>query len=309
MRFIIKYKIWYFAFSLLVIIPGIISLLLWKLDLSIDFTGGSVIAYDFQQPLDSKTYVDVRNSFAEAKMPIYNLTQTAPNELTVQTIPLNNIQNNLVMGKLLSQFGPYIKQGSFESVGPIIGSEITTNAFKAIVAAAILIVLYIALSFRKVPRPASSWKFGICAIVALIHDVLVLVGLFSLFGHFFQIQIDSLFVTAVLTVIGFSVHDTIVVFDRIRENLIKGGSGQNFATVVNDSIVQTLSRSVNTSLTAILVLATLLFFGGESIKWFVVALLIGIISGTYSSIFNAAPLLVLWQEWDDKKRTNKKVLQ
>ncbi len=306
MRNIIKHKIWYFIFSLLIIVPGIVSLILWKLDLGIDFTGGSVVAYDFQQPVNSSTYSDVRKSFSEAKMPIYSLQQTAPNELTVQTIPLDNIQNTQLMRKLLLQFGPYIKQGSFETIGPIIGSEITTNAFKAIIAASILIVLYIALSFRKVPRPARSWRFGICAIIALIHDVLVLVGLFSIFGHFFQIQVDSLFVTAVLTVIGFSVHDTIVVFDRIRENLIKGGSGQKFANVVNDSIVQTFSRSLNTSLTAILVLATLLFFGGDSIRWFVVALLIGIISGTYSSIFNAAPLLVLWQEWDDKRRANKK---
>ncbi len=302
MRNIIKHKIWYFVFSLLIIIPGIISLLVWKLDLGIDFTGGSVIAYDFQQPVNNQTISDVKKSFAQAEMPIYSLQTTAPNEVTVQTNPLDNVQNTHLMSKLLLQFGPYIKQGSFETIGPVIGSEITTNAFKSIIVASILIVLYIALSFRKVPRPARSWRFGLCAIIALIHDVLVLVGLFSIFGHFFQVQIDSLFVTAVLTVIGFSVHDTIVVFDRIRENLIKGGSGQKFATVVNDSIVQTLSRSLNTSLTAILVLATLLFFGGESVRWFVVALLIGIISGTYSSIFNAAPLLVLWQEIDDRRK-------
>ena len=156
-------------------------------------------------------------------------------------------------------------------------------------------VLFIAYSFRKVPRAASGWRFGVCAIIAFVHDVLVGVGIFSLLGHFAHIEIDSLFVTAILTVIGFSVHDTIVVFDRIRENL-RRQIGVSFGQVVNDSILQTLVRSLNTSLTAILVLFTLLIFGGESVKWFIVALLIGILSGTYSSIFNAAPMLVAWDE-------------
>jgi preprotein translocase subunit SecF len=156
-----------------------------------------------------------------------------------------------------------------------------------------------------VPKPTSSFRFGVCAIIALIHDVLVLLGLFSIFGHFLGVEIDSLFVTAALTVIGFSVHDTIVVFDRIRENLKRVG-GENFSEVVNNSILQTLDRSLNTSLTVVLVLIALLLFGGDSIKWFVVALLIGIISGTYSSIFNASPLLVVWQDLIQKRRSLKK---
>jgi preprotein translocase subunit SecF len=168
-----------------------------------------------------------------------------------------------------------------------------------------LILLYIAISFRKVPKPTTSWRFAVATIVALLHDVLLLVGIFSLLGHFLNVEVDSLFITAVLTVIGFSVHDTIVVFDRIKENLQKVG-GSSFAQVVNDSILQTFVRSLNTSLTAILVLLALLLFGGESIRWFVVALLIGIISGTYSSIFNAAPMLVLWDEWDKKRKLKSK---
>ena len=166
--------------------------------------------------------------------------------------------------------------------------------------ASILIVLYITWSFRRIPKPTSSLRFGVCAIIALIHDVLVLLGIFSILGHFFGVEVDSLFVTAVLTVIGFSVHDTIVVFDRIRENLKRVG-GQDFAGVVNDSILQTLDRSLNTSLTVILVLVAMLIFGGESIRWFVAALLIGVTSGTYSSIFNAAPLLVVWQDLIKKR--------
>jgi preprotein translocase subunit SecF len=193
------------------------------------------------------------------------------------------------------------KEENFATIGPTIGSETTRNALLGILVASILIVLYISWSFREVPKPASSWRFGICAVIALLHDALVLLGIFSLLGHFFNVEVDSLFVTAVLTVIGFSVHDTIVVFDRIRENLKKQGA-VDFPAVVNSSILQTMTRSLNTSLTVILVLFALLLFGGESTRWFIAALLIGIISGTYSSIFNAAPLLVLWQEMVDKRK-------
>ncbi|KKQ07503.1 MAG: Protein translocase subunit SecF [Candidatus Daviesbacteria bacterium GW2011_GWB1_36_5] len=158
-----------------------------------------------------------------------------------------------------------------------------------------MIVLYITYSFRNIPKPTSSFRFGIAAIAALIHDVLVVVGIFAILGHFFNVEIDVLFVTALLTIIGFSVHDTIVVFDRIRENLPKNLS-KKFEAVADISITQTLARSLNTSLTVVFVLIALLLFGGESIRWFVVALLIGIISGTYSSIFNATALLTFWEE-------------
>jgi len=190
---------------------------------------------------------------------------------------------------------------SSETVGPVIGAETTQKAVGAVGAASLAIILYIAYAFREIPKPYSPWKFGICAVVALIHDVLVVVGMFSLLGHFYNVEIDSLFVTALLTIIGFSVHDTIVVFDRIRENLSKtalpaGRQAANyFEEVVNESILQTLARSLSTSLTVVFTLLALILFGGESIMWFVAALLIGIISGTYSSIFNAAPLLVVWE--------------
>jgi preprotein translocase subunit SecF len=157
------------------------------------------------------------------------------------------------------------------------------------------IVLYIAFAFRNTPPPVSPWGFGLMAIVALLHDALFLLGLFSLLGHFFEIEIDALFVTAILTVIGFSVHDTIVVFDRIRENLRRERG--DFETIVNHSILETIARSVNTSLTVLLTLLALFLFGGHSIKMFVLALLIGIASGTYSSIFTASPLLVTWHNW------------
>ena len=145
------------------------------------------------------------------------------------------------------------------------------------------------------PKPQSSFRFGIAAVVAMLHDVLVIVGAFAIFGHFLNVEVDTLFVTALLTIIGFSVHDTIVVFDRIRENLLKN-IGKKFIDVANISVIQTLARSLNTSLTVVFVLTSLLLFGGETIRWFVAALLIGVISGTYSSIFNATALLVWWEE-------------
>jgi len=163
------------------------------------------------------------------------------------------------------------------------------------------IIIYIAWSFKKIPPPYSPWKFGISAVLALIHDAFVVLGIFSLFGHFYHVEIDSLFVTAILTVIGFSVHDTIVVFDRIRENLPKMPKS-SFEEIVDFSLTETLVRSLNTSLTVTLTLTSLLLFGGEPIRWFVVALLIGVVSGTYSSIFNAAPLLVVWEKNREPKR-------
>jgi preprotein translocase subunit SecF len=291
---------WYFAFSLLIIIPGVISLLLWGLNLSIDFTGGSTTVLLYPQTVTTQNVTTVRKSLSSQKIELVSL-QPSGKQINLETKPMTSQQDDTLLKDVQKEI-PQVKQDQFETIGPVIGQEITSNAFKAIVVASVLIVLYIAFAFRGVRKPMSSWRFGVCAIIALLHDALVVLGIFSLLGHFAGIQVDSLFVTAVLTVIGFSVHDTIVVFDRIRENL-KRNISASFPQVVNDSILQTLVRSLNTSLTALLVLLTLLIFGGASIKWFVVAMLIGIASGTYSSIFNASQLLVVWQEWVDKRKS------
>jgi len=296
---IIGKKYWYFLLSLIIIIPGIISLILWGINLSIDFTGGSKITLAFNQKVERQVVDKINSTLKEQNLKVYSV-ETSNNLAIIRTQEINSTQDNNFISAVEKQFKG-TKQVEIETVGPTIGSETTTNAIKAIVIASLLIVLYITWSFRAVPKPASSFRFGVCAIIALIHDVLVLIGLFSILGHFFNVEIDSLFVTATLTVIGFSVHDTIVVFDRIRENLKRIG-GNDFSLVVNESILQTLDRSLNTSMTVILVLIALLLFGGESIRWFVVALLIGVISGTYSSIFNASPLLVVWQEIASKRK-------
>ncbi len=289
----------YFLISFLVIIPGIISLFLWGLKLSIEFTGGTRSTLLFPQTVNEQTIETVENVYEKEKADVASV-RLEDKRVIVQSKPLSREQNDKILTGL-KQNEKDVKQEEIETIGPTIGRETTLNAFKSLGIASLLIVLYIAYSFRTVPKPARSFRFGICAIAALLHDALLLVGVFSLLGHYFDVEVDSLFITAVLTAIGFSVHDTIVVFDRIRENLRKS-AGAPFAQVVNDSVLQTIVRSLNTSLTTILVLLTLLLFGGESIRWFVVALLIGIISGTYSSIFNAAPLLVTWQEWDRKRK-------
>lgn len=295
---IIGKKYLYFAISLIVIIPGFMSLFVWGLPLSIDFTGGSRLTLTFPKKVEQETANQIKSVLTLEKIEV-SMIQKSDKQVFIRTKTISQKKDSEIINVLEKKVGAF-KQEEFETVGPVIGGETTANAIKAVILACVLIVLYIAWAFRQVPKPASSWRFGICAVVALIHDVLVIVGLSSLLGHFFGFEIDSLFITALLTIIGFSVHDTIVVFDRVRENL-RRMAGSPFATIVNDSILQTLSRSLNTTLTVLLILFTLLLFGGESIRTFVIILLIGITSGTYSSIFNAAPLLVVWEEWSRKK--------
>ena len=278
-----KYKLWYFLFSLALIIPGSYVLLTSGLKLGIDFTGGSLLEYRFEKQIaldDLKQYGQI--------------TPTLSNTYIIRSQPKTKEEVGKIKKELETKFGK-IEERRQEFVGPVIGRELSQKAFYALTIASLAIVLYIAFSFRKIPKPASPWRFGICAIVALLHDVLLVIGVFALLGKFLGVEVDTLFVTAILTIIGFSVHDTIVVFDRIRENSLKN-IGKKFTAVANLAVVQTLGRSLNTSLTVVFVLVALLLFGGETIKWFVVALLVGIISGTYSSIFNATALLVWWEE-------------
>lgn len=284
-------KRWFFILSLLLILPGLISLYFYGLKFGIDFTGGTLFEYRFESQVASD---QLKQIFTDNQIEVSSITGSGDNTYIIRAKPSEENKISQMKGKLVETFGG-VSELRVESVGPVIGAETTKNALLALVLATGMIVLYIAFSFRKVPKPTSSWRFGIAAVVALIHDVILLVGLFSILGHYLGVEVDILFMTAMLTVIGFSVHDTIVVFDRIRENLPRHLS-KSFSDVADISIVQTLGRSLNTSLTVVFVLLALLLFGGESIRWFVVALLVGIISGTYSSIFNATALLALWEE-------------
>ncbi len=211
---------------------------------------------------------------------------------------IESAQTNETLGKTKEG----IKEKRFNSIGPVIGEELKRSAFYAIVIALGAIILYIGWAFRKVSYPISSFKYGIIATIALFHDVIITLGVFSLLGHFYHVEVGVPFIAAILAILGYSVNDTIVVFDRTRENLLKSGI-DDFTEVVNKSVNETLIRSLNTSFTTLLVLFTLYLFGGETIRYFVVALLVGISAGTYSSIFIASPLLVTWQKWDIRRKS------
>jgi len=199
--------------------------------------------------------------------------------------------NATATGAVLKQ----VEELHFETIGPSIGQELKRKAAYAIVICLIVIISYIAWSFRRVSKPVASWKYGVASVIALFHDIILVVGVFAVLGKYWGIEIDSSFIAALLTVLGYSINDTIVVLDRVRENLPR--SSEDFLGTVNTSINQTLARSVNTTLTTVLALLALLFFGGETVRYFILALTIGIASGAYSSIFIAAPILVIWEKW------------
>src|SRR4030042_1683911 len=302
---IVKHRYLYFGISLLVIIPGMIALFVWGLPLGIDFKGGSLLDIRFNtgtvpQPAQVTTLY-AENGFNDS------IVQTSgENGLVIRSLEMTDAQRNQLVSAMEAHFDTTITVQRFESVGPSVGQEVAKRAAGAVGLAALGILLYITYAFRGVPH---AFRFGVAAIIAMLHDVAVVLGVEAIIAHFLNWEVDSLFLTALLTVIGFSVHDTIVVFDRIRENL-NIYRKVPYETVVNHSIVQTLVRSINTQLTVMLALLSLALFGGITIRHFVIILLVGVFSGTYSSIFNASPILVVWEnrEWRTWFHRNKQQL-
>ncbi len=291
---IISHRNIFFLISLLIIIPGMISMVTRGFLLGIDFQGGSEFFVSFPSNVSLQAVEG-----AVASQPVNGqVQQTADGQFIIRTSPLNPAQAKTLTDNVASKVGAQITVNQQTQVGGTIAAETVTGALVAIVAASLLILLYLAFRFRRVQGGwRSGFQFGGSAILALLHDVFLLMGVFSILGRVFGLrigEIDSFFVTAVLTVVGFSVHDTIVVFDRIRENMVVS-SRLTFEQVVNLSIMQTATRSLITSFTVVLVLLSLLLFGGDTLKGFALALLVGIVSGAYSSIFNASPLLVVWR--------------
>jgi preprotein translocase subunit SecF len=291
----------YFLLSGLIILPGLIALLVWGLRLGIDFTGGSLIEVRIDKnPATSEVRaVLAQNDHPEASV----VTSSGPSggaSYIIRTRTLDTPAKNQLVSALRTQFGSgqgdtaAVTEDRFESVGPLVGAETTREAIISVIAASLLILLYLSWAFRQVPKP---WRYGACAVIALLHDVLVVLGIWAILGRVFGLEVEALFVTGVLTVVGFSVHDTIVVFDRIRENVARF-PGESFERIVNFSVNQTLDRSLNTTLTVLFTLTALLLLGGVTIRNFVLVLLVGITSGTYSSIFNASCLLVVWENGD-----------
>ena len=291
---IVGKRYWFFGLSLLVIIPGMLALLLWGLPMGIDFSGGSLLELRFPSGTLPSTE-DVVALYTQASVADPIVQSSGTDGLLIRSKTMDDAVKGEIVAALAEMTGSEVVVQRFESVGPAVGAEVAQRAGLAVLIAAIGILLYISYAFRKVEHAV---RYGVAAIVAMLHDVLVVFGIEAILGHFLGWEADSLFLTALLTVIGFSVHDTIVVFDRIRENR-RLHRRLSYETLVNHSIVQTLDRSINTQLTVMLTLLALLLFGGATTHHFVTILLIGVFSGTYSSIFNAAQILVVWenQEW------------
>ncbi len=300
---IVKRRYLYFGISLLVIIPGMIALLVWGLPLAIDFKGGSLLDITIVTGTVPQT-AQVTALYAENGFSDSIVQTSEQNSLIIRSLEMSDAQRDQLISQMGSRFGVTTTVNRFESVGPSVGQEVAQRAAVAVGLAALGILIYITIAFRGVTH---AFRYGVAAIIAMLHDVAVVIGVEAILAHFLHWEVDALFLTALLTVIGFSVHDTIVVFDRIRENL-NIYRKLPYETVVNHSIVQTLVRSVNTQLTVMLTLLSLALFGGITIRHFVVILLVGVFSGTYSSIFNASPILVVWenQEWKTWFRRNPK---
>ena len=303
---IIKNRYVYFLISLLVIIPGIIFMgLNWQqtkagpLQLGIDFRGGSLLEVQFEGARPSAEEIStLYKDFSTAEEPLTNpiVQSLDANAVSIRSKTMSDETKGKIVAEMEARFGSKVTLQNFTSVSASVGGEVTRAASIAILFAAVAILLYIWWAFRNVEH---AYRYGTAAIIAMLHDVLVVVGVEAILGYFLGWEADALFLTALLTVIGFSVHDTIVVFDRVRENsnILRR---IDYETMVNHSIVQTLDRSLTTQLTVMFTLFALVLFGGESIRHFVLILLVGIFSGTYSSIFNAAPILVVWEnrEWN-----------
>ena len=300
--FIIKYKNFFFGLSLAIVLASVVSIVAFQpLNYGIEFTGGSLLEVAYP---DGRPQAEALRTKLDGLNWTGTLVQEAgENGFIVRTKDLTEPERQSLMSTISDNGQSNVEIRRFNSIGPTIGAELRSKAGWAILLVLIAIVLYIAFAFRGVSHPVSSWVYGFVAIVALAHDVLIPAGIYVALGHFnIDVQIDVLFVTAILTILGFSIHDTIVVFDRTRENL-KLRSFKEFSVTVGRSVEQTLARSINTSLTVLLVFLALYFVGGETTKNFALTLAIGIIAGTYSSLFIASPLLVAIEEWQRKKET------
>lgn len=291
----------FLAISGVLITAAIVALSLWGLNFGVDFSGGSLMEVKFSnyQP----TISEIQDSARAANVNNLTVQPTEENTFVLRFKETSEESHQAVVTQLeqlaASHEGATFKELRLDLVGPSVGKELKSKSFNASLLVLVMIILYISLAFRRVSKPIASWKYGLAAIIALAHDVIITLGAFAAFGHFYNIEINTPFIAAILTVLGYSVSDTIIVFDRVRDNLPK--SHEDFENTINTSINQTISRSINTSTSSMLALLAILIFGGNTIKDFALALLIGIFIGTYSSIFIASPLLVVWHKLMGRK--------
>ncbi len=296
--FIIKYKKIFLAFSGLLVASALASILFFGLKPGIDFRGGAVITvvYSDVQP----TTLQIQDAVKNVGLGDVTVQPLADKEVIIKTKPLTE-EERVVLTQALRGPGnefPFTEK-SFSAIGPSISRDLATKSIIAVILVSLCIILFITFAFREVSKPVASWKYGLISIVTLLHDIIIPAGLYAFLGWKFGAEVDTLFVVALLTILGISISDTIVIFDRVRENLKKKLS-QSFEEVVGMSLSQSFTRSINTSVTTIIVLTALFFFGPEPTKWFALTLVTGMIVGTYSSIFVASPLLTLVEKWGRK---------
>jgi preprotein translocase subunit SecF len=284
-----------YIFSGALTIASIIAISVWGLNLGIDFKGGTLMEVQFSKEFPA--VADIQEKLSELEIKSLTIQPSEGNTAILRYLSSDETLNEKVLEKL-NEIDENLNQKRVDFIGASVSNDIKKNSIWAVILAIVAIAVYIAFTFRKVSRPISSWQYGINAVIALIHDVLITIGFFAVLGHFNKdIELGVPFIAALLTILGFSVHDTIVVFDRTRENLLKSSAKESFPEIVNRSLNETLVRSINTSLTVIITLLAIYIFGGESIKYFSLALLVGITFGTYSSIFIASALLVTSFRW------------
>ena len=300
-----KYSTIYYIVSGILVLATIVCMAVFGLKFGIEFAGGSSMQVEFsladggQRPPNDA----IQNALAQFNLGQITIQPTGADGAILQFIGVDEATHQQILAKLNEL--TTTSEKSFQYVGPSVGQELRNKTELAIFLALLAITLYIAFAFRKVSRPVNSWKYGIASLIALFHDILIPLGMFSVLGKMYNVEITIPIIAALLTVLGFSVHDTIVIFDRIRENILTKGTG-SFSDTVDNSLNQTIGRSISTVITVLLVMVSLFFFGGQTLKYFSLAIIIGIFSGAYSSIFIAGPLLVTWKKWDDKRATKRK---
>lgn len=285
------YKIMFF-FSVALMALAIAAIVYFGLNFGTDFRGGSLMEIEFSQRPEIGQVQEILKK--DQNLGEVNVSPLGEKGMILRLKEINEVKHQQTLAALQKDF-PSVQEKRFSSVGGIIGKELRQKSITAIVLVLILIVTYIAFVFRKLSKTLSSWSMGIAAVVALVHDVIIPMGVFAILGKYYGIEVTAIFVAAVLTILGYSVSDSVVIFDRVRENVLRFGSRESFDAIVHNSIMQTLTRSLNTGLTTLLSLIAIYFFGGESIKYFALALILGIFLGAYSSFFVASPILVWWQ--------------
>lgn len=291
-----KYSVIYYIISGALIIASVVCLFVFGLKFGIEFAGGSNMQVEFQNQRPSNEAIkDALKSFDLGEIIVQPTGNTGA---ILQFKGVDESAHQQMLAEL-NKLAPS-QEKSFQYIGPSVGQELRNKTQLAIALALLAITLYIAFAFRKVSRPVASWKYGITSLIALFHDILIPLGVFAVLGKLYNVEITIPIIAALLTVLGFSVHDTIVIFDRIRENIFRRGMGE-FEDTINWSLNQTLGRSLSTVFSTLIVLVAIYFFGGQTLKYFALALIIGITSGAYSSIFIASPLLVSWYKWNAKK--------